>query len=113
VAVLPAEAARDSRRAARPAATTISSACSASSGESRSRCRCEFANVTRVVIVSRGGTASPKTPKQWHDNRNSKLGHPAGLQIIPSGDKEFGWLSQLDDAKLVWIAAELNQALAI
>ncbi len=35
------------------------------------------------------------------------------LQIHPNDGKKFGCLSQLDDDELVWIAAELNQALAI
>ncbi|MBC8351236.1 MAG: hypothetical protein H8E66_04580 [Planctomycetes bacterium] len=35
------------------------------------------------------------------------------LQILPTSDKKFGCLSQLDDAEIVWIAAELNQALGL
>jgi hypothetical protein len=35
------------------------------------------------------------------------------LQIIPENDKKFGCLSQLNKAELVWIAAELNQALGM
>lgn len=35
------------------------------------------------------------------------------LQIHPNDGKKFGCLSQLDDDELVWIADELNQALAI
>ncbi len=87
------------------------------------RRRATIATADDLLMVVRH-TIFGKTTKEWSaaDLDNIRCGNSGmevndvpvkELQIISTKDKKFGFLSQLDEGELIWIAAELNQALGV